>query len=62
MYVTQKTLAASEGCSIDTIIRIRKRMEQSGRYPDAVKKTGVIKICKEDIVVMRGEQSGRQVN
>ena len=48
MYVTQKTLAASEGCSIDTIIRIRKRMEKSGKYPDAVKKTGVIKICKED--------------
>ena len=56
MYVTQKTLAASEGCSIDTIIRIRKRMEQSGRYPDAVRK-----ILKH-IVVMRGEQSGRQVN
>jgi hypothetical protein len=48
MYVTQKMLAASEGCSVKTIERIRLRMEASGLYPNAVKKTGIIKINAED--------------
>lgn len=48
MYVTQQQLAESEGCSVSTIERARKRMEKSGRYPKAVKKIGKIRICKED--------------
>lgn len=47
MFVTVKMLAEDEGCSVDTINRIRIRMEKSGLYPDGVKKTGTIKIKKE---------------
>ena len=48
MYVTAKMLAEREGCSVTTINRIRIRMEKSGRYPNAVKRTGTIKIKEED--------------
>lgn len=44
MYVTTAMLAAKEGCSVKTINRIRLRMEKSGLYPKAVKRTGTIKI------------------
>jgi hypothetical protein len=48
MYVTTKMLAEREGCSVKTIDRIRLRMERSGLYPNAVKRTGTIKIRTED--------------
>ena len=48
MYVTTKMLAEREGCSVKTIDRIRLRMERSGLYPKAVKRTGTIKIRTED--------------
>ena len=48
MYVTTKMLAEREGCSVKTIDRIRLRMERSGLYPNAVKRTGTIKINAED--------------
>lgn len=48
MYVTTKMLAEMEGCSVKTIDRIRMRMEDSGLYPNGVKRTGTIKINVED--------------
>ena len=47
MYVSVKMLAVQEGCSVDTVFRNYRAMEQSGLYPMAVKQSGGIKIDPE---------------
>lgn len=47
MYVTKQMLAAENNCSVRTISRIVSEMEQSGRYPMAIRRVKGVQVNRE---------------
>lgn len=47
MYITASMLATKNGCSVATISRIVREMEDCGRYPTAVRRCGKTTIDAE---------------
>lgn len=47
MYISVKALAMQEGCSVSTVWKNVRKLEDSGMYPEAIKESGGLKIDPE---------------